>query len=77
MSATTTQRLTTETLEAFNKMKARIAASMSFDEFLNRLMDNALSEETITRLSRIAIINETLDSTVNRLLDRMEVKAKA
>ena len=77
MSATTTQRLTTETLEAFNRMKARIASSMSFDEFLNRLMDNALSEETITRLSSLAIVNETLDSTVNRLLDRMEVRAKA
>ena len=44
---------------------------------IKRLMDNALSEETITRLSSLAIVNETLDSTVNRLLDRMEVRTKA
>ena len=47
------------------------------EQIIKRLMDNALSEETITRLSSFAIINETLDSTVNRLLDRMEVRTKA
>ena len=40
MSETTTQRLTSTTLNSFNKLKANIAASMSFDEFLNRLMDS-------------------------------------
>lgn len=75
MILTTTIQLQETTKAALDKLK--IIKREPYDSVIKRLMDNALSEETITRLSSLAIVNETLDSTVNRLLDRMEVRTKA
>lgn len=38
MSETITQRMSTDTLKTFNELKATVASTMSFDEFLNVLM---------------------------------------